>query len=384
MPLLRTLRWKLFISHLLIIVIAGVVLLLTARVLFSTGLLQAGVALGGSAAEIGPSAGQSTPISAEAAFQSVVEQSLLIASFAALAAAVVVSVFVSNRIVQPLQVLSQVSRRLAQGSYHQRTILPSEDELAELSLSINQLAEALEHTERRRMTLIADVAHELRTPLTTIEGYMEGLMDGMIPPGPQSYSLVLRESVRLQRLVNELALLSRIEAGEVPIKPAPLDLRDVVALAREQLAPLCDAQQIRFVAELPPGLPLLWADRDRLLQILLNLLGNALRYTSAGGAITIEARPADGAVQISVHDTGVGIAGEHLPHVFERFYRVDKSRTRSSGGTGIGLTIVRHLVHAHGGEVWAESDGPGQGAAFHLTMPALTPDDVFAVQEQAA
>lgn len=383
MPLLRTLRWKLFISHLLIIVIAGVVLLLTARVLFSARLLQTGAALG-SASERSGVAGSSTPLWAQAAFQSIVEQSLLIASFAALAAAVVVSVFVSHRIVQPLQVLSQVSRRLAQGSYHQRTVLPSEDELAELSLSINQLAEALEHTERRRMALIADVAHELRTPLTTIEGYMEGLMDGMIPPGPQAYSLVLRESVRLQRLVNELALLSRIEAGEVPVKPAPLDLHAVVEVAREQLVPLCDAQQIRFVAELPPGLPQLWADRDRLVQILLNLLGNALRYTPPDGAIVIEAQPVDGAVQITVRDTGIGITSEHLPHVFERFYRVDKSRTRSSGGTGIGLTIVRHLVHAHGGEVWAESDGPGTGTAFHLTMPALTPDDVLAGREQRA
>lgn len=384
MPLLRTLRWKLFISHLLIIVIAGVVLLLTARVLFSTSLLQSGIALGSSASETASVISPPSLLSAQAVFQSIVEQSLLIASFAALAAAVVVSVFVSHRIVQPLQVLSQVSRRLAQGSYHQRTVLPSEDELAELSLSINQLAEALEHTERRRMTLIADVAHELRTPLTTIEGYMEGLMDGMIPPGPQAYSLVLRESVRLQRLVNELALLSRIEAGEVPVKPAPLDLQAVVAVACEQLVPLCDAQQIQFVAELPPGLPQLWADRDRLVQILLNLLGNALRYTPPGGSITIEAQPVDGAVQITVRDTGIGITSEHLPHVFERFYRVDKSRTRSSGGTGVGLTIVRHLVHAHGGEVWAESDGPGLGTAFHLTMPALTPDDVFAGQEDVA
>lgn len=378
MSMLRTLRWKLFISHLLIILIAVVVLLLTARVVAASrfNLTEPSPFIGATGRDSVQAGGlaQALPVTA---FQAVVEESLLVASFAALAVAVVVSLFVSHRIVQPLQTLSQVSRRLAQGSYHERTVLPSEDELAELSRSINQLAEALEHTERRRMTLIADVAHELRTPLTTIEGYMEGMMDGMITPGPQAYSLVLRESVRLQRLVSELALLSRIEANEVPITPQPTALPEVVEVIREQLMPMCDAQQIRFVANVPPDLPQLWADRDRLVQMLLNLLGNAVRYTPPGGQITFSAQQLESAVQITVRDSGIGVSAEHLPHLFERFYRVDKSRTRSSGGTGIGLTIVRHLVHAHGGEVWAESDGPGTGTAFHLTLPAFVTEDVL-------
>jgi signal transduction histidine kinase len=375
MNVLRTLRAKLFISHLLIIVIAVVVLLLTARFLVATSFPAPDATLTG--AEVAALEQPAARVPDSAAFQSILEQSLLIAAFAALGAAVIVSLFVSHRIVQPLQIISQVSRRLAQGSYHERTVLPSDDELAELSRSINQLAEALEFTERRRMTLIADVAHELRTPLTTIEGYMEGLMDGMIPPNQHAYSLVLRESVRLQRLVNELALLSRIEAGEVTVTPRALPLPEVVERVREQLLPLYEAQDIAFATDIPPDLPELWADPDRLAQILLNLLGNALRYTPAGGAITISARPLEGAVQISVRDTGIGIAAEHLPHLFERFYRVDKSRTRSSGGTGIGLTIARHLVHAHGGEIWAESEGAGHGTTFHLTLPALVTDDVL-------
>ncbi|WP_026370357.1 sensor histidine kinase [Kallotenue papyrolyticum] len=375
MNVLRTLRWKLFISHLLIIVIAVVVLLLTARFLASTSFAPPDATLSGQPLALDEAPPAHAPNAA--AFQSILEQSLLVAAFAALGAAVIVSLFVSHRIVQPLQVISQVSRRMAQGSYHERTVLPSDDELAELSRSINQLAEALEHTERRRMALIADVAHELRTPLTTIEGYMEGLLDGMIQPGPRTYSLVLRESARLQRLVNELALLSRIEAGEIQVRPRMLALADVVTAVSEQIMPLCEAQHLRLVVDLPRDLPPIWADPDRLSQILLNLLGNALRYTPVGGTITISARPLEGAVQITVRDTGIGIAPEHLPHLFERFYRVDKSRTRSSGGTGIGLTIARHLVHAHGGEIWAESDGPGTGAAFHLTLPALVTDDVL-------
>jgi histidine kinase len=373
--MLRTLRWKLFVSHLLIIVIAVVVLLLTARVVATTEFQQPNQTLFGTNTELGSSQAVSSPTLAT--FQGVVEQALLIASFAALTVAVVISLFVSHRIVQPLQTLSQVSRRLAQGSYHERTELSSKDELAELSHSINQLAEALEHTERRRMTLIADVAHELRTPLTTIEGYMEGMMDGMIQPGPQAYSLVMRESVRLQRLVSELALLSRIEANEVPIKPEITSLWEVAEVIREQLMPLCDAQQLQFVVDLPPELPEVWADRDRLVQVLLNVLGNALRYTPPHGRIGLTAQQREGAVQISVYDTGVGIGVEHLPHIFERFYRVDKSRTRASGGTGIGLTIVRHLVHAHGGEVWAESAGAGKGATFHLTIPAVVAEDIL-------
>jgi signal transduction histidine kinase len=377
MSLLRTLRWKLFVSHLLIILIALAVLLLTVRVLAAAGVEQPGAAVAGAVSEAGGIGGAVQAPSASATFDAVLEQSLLVAAFAAVAAAIIVSLFVSHRIIQPLQTLSQVSRRLAQGSYHERTILPSDDELAELSHSINQLAEALEHTERRRMTLIADVAHELRTPLTTIEGYMEGLMDGMIPPGQQAYSLVLRESVRLQRLVSELALLSRIEAGEVPITPRATVFADVVTYIGEQLLPLCEAQGIVFRTDLPPDLPPVWADHDRLAQILLNLAGNALRYTPSGGTITIGAEQLDGAVEIFVRDTGIGIPAEHLPHLFERFYRVDKSRTRSSGGTGIGLTIVRHLVHAHGGEVWAESDGAGKGTTFRLTLPALVTDDVI-------
>jgi histidine kinase len=297
---------------------------------------------------------------------------LLVSAFAALEAALIVSLSISTRIVEPLQAISAISRRLAQGFYQERTAINSDDELAELSRSVNQLAEALEQTEQRRMALLADVAHELRTPLATIGGYMEGLIDGVIKPDPQTYKLVLHESVRLQRLIEDLGLLSHAEAGRIPIAPRQLNLVDILHKMERRFQPEFATHEINLVLRLAEGLPGVYADPDRVEQVLINLLNNAMRYTPAGGSVTLrarEARSAEDFVVVSVEDTGIGIAPEHLPHLFERFYRVDKSRARASGGSGIGLTIARHLVYAQGGEMWASSEGVGQGARFHFTLP---------------
>lgn len=371
MTWLKHLRWKLFVSHILTIAVGVVVLLLTAHFLAGTPLVrETPLSLGAAAAETG----QVTPIPAASTsqasrFQAVVDQSLLVAAFAALATGVFVSLFVSRRVVEPLQELTDVSRRLAHGYYHERTQIDSDDELADLSRSINQLAAALEQTEERRLALLADVAHELRTPLTTIEGYMEGLIDGVIPPGERTFAMVQHEAVRLKRLIEELALLSRAEAGELEVSPRPHVLAATLDHVVAQFQPLFAAQSVALDVTAPDDLPEIYADPDRLEQTLINLLANALRYTPSGGEVAVVARTLEFHVQISVHDTGIGILPEHLPHIFERFYRVDKSRNRQSGGTGIGLTISRHLVYAQGGEIWAESDGLNCGAAFHLTLP---------------
>lgn len=379
MTWLRHLRWKLFVSHVLTIVVGVVVLLLTAHFLAGTPLVQeAPLTLGAAASEAdqvapllsGPNLNQSVR------FQAVVDQSLLIAAFAALTTATFISLFVSRRVVEPLQELTAISRRLAHGYYHERTHLQSDDELADLSRSINQLAAALEQTEHRRLALLADVTHELRTPLTTIEGYMEGLIDGVILPHERTFALVQHEAVRLKRLIEELALLSRAEAGELSITPRPHEICQTINHVAEQFHPLFAAQQITLCLDLPNDLPQIYADPDRLEQILINLLSNALRYTPDSGGVAITARPLDYYVQISVADSGIGIAPEHLPHIFERFYRVDKSRNRRSGGTGIGLTISRHLVYAQGGEIWVESAGPDKGATFHITVPICEPSPV--------
>jgi histidine kinase len=306
-------------------------------------------------------------------FETILEQALLVAGFGALVAVVVVSLFVSRRIVEPLQNLTAVSRRLAQGYYRERTEIRSDDELAELSQSINQLAEALDRTEQRRLALIADVAHELRTPLTTIEGYMEGLLDGVVAPDEQTFTLVRHEAARLRRLTEELALLSRAEAGELQNHPRPFAGDTLLHELIARFQPQFNACEVDLRLELPAEPPQIYADPDRTSQVIINLLSNALRYTPSGGYVSVMLLPAEDHVRVTVRDSGIGIAPEHLPLLFERFYRVDKSRARASGGTGIGLTIARHLVYANGGEIWAESEGLGRGAAFHLTLPTYRP-----------
>lgn len=373
----QQLRWKLFFSHLVIIVIADVVLLVTANFIASIGLVNAapftvGAETGQVEATAATAAG--TPVIQQ--FQAVVQQALLVSGFAALAAAVVVSLFVSRRIVEPLLTLSNVSRRLAQGYYRERTHITSHDEIAQLSASVNQLADALDQTERRRLALLADVTHELRTPLATIGGYMEGLLDGVIQPSPQTYSLILAESNRLQRLIEDLELLSRVEAGQLPVVARRTDLRKVIEEVGAQFEPLFAANQVTLSLELDKYLPHVWADPDRVDQVLINVLSNAYRYTPVGGTVTLRAADAGQMVIVGVRDSGVGIAAEHLPHIFERFYRVDKSRARQSGGNGIGLAIARHLVYTQGGEIWAESAGPGQGTTFYFTIPLAPPDEV--------
>jgi histidine kinase len=365
------LRWKLFISHLVIVVIADIVLLATASFLASIGLVNvAPLTLGAAAAETGsldPGVVAVAPPLQQ--FQAVVQQALLVSGFAALAAAVVVSLFVSRRIVEPLLTLTGVSKRLAQGFYRERTRIASDDEIAQLSQSVNQLADALDQTEQRRLALLADVTHELRTPLATIGGYMEGLLDGVVKPSPETFSLILHESNRLQRLIEDLELLSRVEAGQLPVVARSTDVRRLLDAMRVQFDPLFAANQVRLRIDAPARLPSVWADPDRIDQVLINLLSNAYRYTPAGGEVAVRARSADEMMTITVSDSGVGIDAEHLPHVFERFYRVDKSRARQSGGSGIGLAIVRHLVYAQGGDITVDSGGKDQGTAFSFTLP---------------
>ena len=316
-------RWKLFISHLVIILVAVVALLTTANMIAGVGLVQ-DVALYPVASDMERAELQR--------FQLVVQEALLVAAVAALTAAIVMSLFVSRHIVEPLQVISRVSRRLAQGFYRERADITSDDELAELGTSINQLAQALEQTEERRRTLLADVTHELRTPLATIEGYMEGLIDGVVEPSERTYTLVLRESTRLQRLIEDLELLSRVEAGQISVTPQELELGTILRHVATQFEPQFAQKQITFSLVLPETMPTVWADPDRVEQIVINLLNNALRYTSDNGKIILRAHTEEQYAIISVRDTGIGIAPEHLPHLFERFYRVDKSRSRASGG----------------------------------------------------
>lgn len=285
-------------------------------------------------------------------------------------AALLVSLFFSRSVVAPLRAMMKASQRIAEGHYDERVRITGSDELAQLGGSFNRMTERLEQTETMRRQLLGDVSHELRTPLTAIGGYMEGLIDGVLPATPETYEQVRHEALRLGRLVDDLQELSRVESGSFQLDLRLLPLSAPLATAAKRLSRAFDEKQVRLTLSLPTDLPSLLADEDRLTQVLTNLLGNALAYTPSGGEVTVSAQRSGGEVRVSVKDSGVGIPPEHLEHIFDRFYRVDKSRSRGAGGgSGIGLTIARRLVEAHGGRIWAESEGENKGSVFTFTLP---------------
>jgi len=221
-----------------------------------------------------------------------------------------------------------------------------------------------------RRRLIADVSHELRTPLTAIKGSMEGLMDGVLPATPETFQQIHAEADRLNRLVDDLQELSRVEAQSYPLDIRPVNVPSLVQSVTKRLAPQAESKRISLELELAPSLPPVLADEDRCIQVLTNLTGNAIQYTSEGGKVALIAKQVGDEIQISIRDNGVGISSEHLVHIFDRFYRVDKSRSRrAGGGSGIGLTIARALVEMQGGRIWAESAGEGQGSTFTFSLP---------------
>jgi signal transduction histidine kinase len=368
------LGWKLFAAFAAVIAV-GVATLWAAVGFAAPRFLEAHMqgmmqALPGSGGMMGGSSGMSRAMDASltSAFQDAMLEALLVATGVAVLAAVVASVLVTRRIVDPLQRLAAASRRIADGHYAERVPSRSNDELGDLAQSFNQMADALEATERRRRELIGDVAHELRTPIATLEGYLEGLLDGVVEPGPPTWALLHDEAGRLRRLVDDLQELSRAEARQIPLTPRPTDPADIARAALDRLSPSFADKGLDLQVDMTPSLPHVRSDLDRAVQVLSNLLTNALRYTPAPGTVVVTVRPASGSVQFSVCDSGVGIAADDLTHVFERFYRVDKSRSRALGGSGIGLTIAKALVEGMGGRIWADSSGPGQGSTFTFTL----------------
>lgn len=367
----RHLSWKLFLSYMIIIVVGIVVLASAAEFVVPTAFdrhMSAMVEAMG-----GRMMGMSTDLYAN--YRNAVTEALVLAASAAFLAAVAVSAFVSRRVVLPVQEMMVASQRIADGRYDERVGVPAStepdelDELSRLALSFNRMAARLEQTEARRLDLIGNVAHELRTPLASIKGYMEGLIDGVLPVEAATFQQVHHEADRLQRLVSDLQELSRVEAGAFGLNLRPTLVSRLVEAVTARLGRQFEEKGVILGTDIPAGLPAVRADEDRIGQVLLNLVGNALQYTPAGGQVSLSARRQGEWVRFVVKDTGMGISPEHLPHLFERFYRVDKSRSRAGGGSGIGLTIARYLVEAHGGRIEAASTGPGEGSTFGFTVP---------------
>jgi signal transduction histidine kinase len=285
-------------------------------------------------------------------------------------AALVFTFLLSSTVLKPIEVLTQVARRMEQGDLSQRVTIHSHDEIGKLGHAFNTMAESLERAEQLRRNMVNDVAHELRTPLTNIRGYLEALLDEVVAPTPTILASLYEEALLLGRLVADLQDLSLAEAGQLKLVRLPVALEDIITKATNALRLQAEAKQLTLTVALPPELPLLEADPERIGQILRNLLHNAIVHTPAGGHIYVNARTVENAVEIQVSDTGVGIAEEHLPHLFKRFYRADRSRTRATGGTGLGLAIVEQLVRAHGGQVSVTSQ-VGKGTCFTFTLPYM-------------
>jgi signal transduction histidine kinase len=305
-------------------------------------------------------------------FRSSFNEALVIAVIAASVVALGVSYVFSRNILAPVRVMTNASRRIAEGHYDERVKINGEDELHQLAGSFNQMAEQLEQVEAMRRRLIGDVAHELRTPLTAIKGSAEALMDGVLPASAETYSQIHAEAERLSRLVDDLQELSRVESRATQLNIHPADSTSLIQTVAKRLRHQFDEKRVDLTLDLPHDPILVLADEDRAIQVLTNLIGNALQYTPSNGSVTVSVERANTEAQISVRDTGYGIPAEHLAHIFDRFYRVDKSRSRAHGGSGIGLTIARHLVEAQGGKLWAESAGENKGSVFTFTLPLVS------------
>ena len=316
----------------------------------------------------GDQMGEAMAQATQAAFAEAMRRALAAATIIAVVTATVVSLAVAARIARPITALVAAARRIAHGHYAERVPADEPGELGDLALSFNDMAGSLEATERRRLQLVGDVAHELRTPLTTLDGYLEGLEDGVIEPSDATWRLLRAETRRLTRLVTELSELWRAEARQLPLRVEAVDLVAVAQEVVDRFSPLAAPRSIAITLGSDPVVAR--ADRDRVAQVLANYLSNALRHAPDGSTIVISAKVGDAMVRLGVTDRGPGLAGDELEAVFERFYRIDPARSRAAGGSGIGLAIVRALAEAMGGRAWAESAGPGTGATFLLELPA--------------
>jgi len=235
--------------------------------------------------------------------------------------------------------------------------------------AFNEMAEALQRSEQLRQNMIADIAHELRTPLSVIQGNLQAMLDGVYPMNEEEIAHIYDETLLLNRLVTDLRALTQAEAGQLHLNLVPTEPGELVSSMAETFREAAREKNIMLETAITPGLPTILADPDRLRQVFANLISNALRHTPAGGVITLAAQPAGDGVRFSVSDTGPGLTPEEQAHVFERFWRADASRSRDKGGSGLGLTIARYLIEAHGGEMGVESE-PGQGATFWFVLPA--------------
>jgi len=377
----RSLSFRILAANLLVVAVGAAALFVTARVLgpqlFDDEVQNIGQRYGwsGQASQGGggpgrttDTAGQGTAIeqALDAAFTDSLDVALLVALGAGAVAAVVGAIVVSRRILAPLDHISAGVRALAGGDHGARVDLPHDRELADLAGDVNELGESLAATEAHRTRLVGDLAHELRTPITAIEGFMEGLEDGVFQPDAGTLAAIRAETRRLGRLAEDLGAVSRADEEAFDLTMSEIDLGAVAGETAAGMRGRFATEDVRLDVGPLPAMPIV-GDADRLGQVFSNLLRNALQHTPSGGSVTIAGMASSGEARITITDTGSGIRSEHLSKVFDRFFRADADS--AAGGSGVGLTISRAIARAHGGDVTAHSDGPGTGATFAVSIP---------------
>lgn len=368
---LRSLRGRLVASYILIVAAVTTVGFVAVRLMTPAFFEQRIRARGGAGGtrgfgqgSPGGSADGASPIRLDDAYNDALNRALLIATGVGLILAVLLAIWLSRRIVSRLDTVRAATQRLVAGDYSKEAPLPPEAELAELTRSVNTLRSELQETEITRARLVSDLSHELRNPLATIEGYMEGLIDGVLPATDATFATVATETHRLQRLTEDLSLLSRAQEGALDFNLTHVLLKDVVASVVTKLQPQYAAKGVTIVNTVAEPLGVI-ADHDRLVQALTNVVGNALSNTPAGGSVTVLGTQRGQTGVVEVVDTGVGIPPHQIGKIFERFARLDPD----SSGTGIGLSLARALLRQQHGDLTAHSDGPDAGATFVFTLP---------------
>jgi signal transduction histidine kinase len=292
------------------------------------------------------------------------------------ATAVIAGIFISRTLTNPLTELASAAKELGQKNLERRVVPRGTDETRALAVAFNDMGERLQTAETLRRNLLADVAHELRTPLTVLQGNLRAILDDVYPLDKEEITRLYDQSRHLHRLVNDLHELAQADANQLPLHRQSTDVDKLVQMAVTMIEPLADEKTIKVAISNGTALPNVEVDQARLTQAVQNLLTNAVRHTPEGGTISVQVSQADNALQIAVQDTGEGIAPEHLPFVWDRFYRTDRTRDRHTGGTGLGLAIVRGIVEAHGGTVSATSEGIGKGSTFGMELPLNQPAPV--------
>lgn len=308
----------------------------------------------------------------EITYISAVHRSLLWVGLVMLAVSVTISYFIVREIMRPLSALTDAVQKVKAGTYGQTVPVERRDEVGTLTETFNDMSQELAKNDKIRRRLFANIAHELRTPLAILQGNLEGMIDDVIPTDKKVLLSMEDETLRMGRLIQDLRDLSLAEINELTLHKAPHDINVLLERAVSMLQPLCDEKSLSVHLDLARDLPKVSIDVDRINQVIYNLLNNAIRYIEAGCmitvstlAVTVKGQPY---VQVQIADTGSGIAPEDLQHIFQYFYRSEKSRNRKSGGSGIGLALAQQFVRSHGGRIWADSE-VGRGTTFTFILP---------------